>query len=122
VEININHPIKLARIAMRALLGADKKGVVLMIASVAGLVGVYSSPLYSATKHAIVGFVKSMAEADEFEGVKVVAVCPGYVYDSRPFPSPFPYVPRLHRFWEPLPWECRNTRSGTRPELTWFPV
>lgn len=80
MEINVNHPIKMARIAMRALLRADKKGVVLMIASMAGLAGMYASPLYCATKHAIVGFVKSMADADEFEGVKVVAVCPGCVY------------------------------------------
>lgn len=77
MEINVNHPIKLTRIAMRALLGRDKKGVVLMIASVAGLAGLYASPLYCATKHAIVGFVKSMAEADRLEGVKVVAICPG---------------------------------------------
>lgn len=79
MEINVNHPIKLTRIAMRALLGRDKKGVVLMIASVAGLVGFYDSPLYGATKHAIVGFVKAMAEADALEGVKVVAICPGCV-------------------------------------------
>ena len=77
VDINISHPIKLARIALRALLGADKKGVVLMVASVAGLTGIYPTPLYCATKHAIVGFVKSMAEADAEEGIKVVAVCPG---------------------------------------------
>jgi len=62
---------------VRALLGADKKGVVLMVASVAGLVGMYATPLYCATKHAIVGFVKSMADAEGLEGVKVVAVCPG---------------------------------------------
>ena len=77
VDININHPIKVARIAMRALLGRDKKGVVLMIASMAGLMGVYPTPLYCATKHAIVGFVRSMALADELEGVKIVAICPG---------------------------------------------
>ncbi|KAI9871104.1 MAG: hypothetical protein M1830_003306, partial [Pleopsidium flavum] len=79
VDININHPIKLTRIAIRALLGKNKKGVVLIIASLAGLVGIYSSALYSATKHAIVGFVKSMADADPLEGVKVVCICPGIV-------------------------------------------
>ncbi len=62
---------------MRALLGKNKKGVVLIIASVAGLVGIYSSALYCATKHAIVGFVKSLADADPVEGVKVVCICPG---------------------------------------------
>ncbi|KAI9792870.1 MAG: hypothetical protein M1835_007628 [Candelina submexicana] len=79
VDINVNHPIKLTRIAMRALLGKDKKGVVLIIASVCGLLGTYSAPLYTATKHAMVGFTKSMAAADRLEGVKIVAICPGVV-------------------------------------------
>lgn len=65
---------------MRALLGKNKKGVVLTVASVAGLGGFYSSPLYCGTKFAIVGFVKSMADADPMEGVKVVCICPGYVF------------------------------------------
>lgn len=64
---------------MRALLSKNKKGVVLITSSVAGLAGNYVAALYCATKHAMVGFVKSMSEADELEGVKVVAICPGYV-------------------------------------------
>ncbi|KAH8668177.1 hypothetical protein BGZ60DRAFT_505571 [Tricladium varicosporioides] len=36
VDININHPIKLARIAIRSLLKANKKGVFLITASLAG--------------------------------------------------------------------------------------
>ncbi|KAI9825689.1 MAG: hypothetical protein M1832_001033 [Thelocarpon impressellum] len=78
-DINISHPIKLTRIAIRALLGAGKKGVVLHTASVAGIHGFYASPLYCATKHAIVGFVKALTDADRLEGVKVVAVAPGFV-------------------------------------------
>jgi NAD(P)-dependent dehydrogenase (short-subunit alcohol dehydrogenase family) len=78
VDINVNHPIKLTRIAIQALLSKNKKGVVLITASIAGYRGVYSAPLYCATKHAIVGFVRSMAEADPLEGVKVVTIAPGY--------------------------------------------
>lgn len=77
----MQHPLKLTRLAIRALLGKGKKGVVLLVSSVAGLNGgLYATPMYCATKHAIVGFVKSMGPAEELEGVKVVAVCPGYVY------------------------------------------
>ena len=79
VDINVNHPLKLTRIAVRALLAADKPGVVAITASTAGLYGNYNAALYVATKHAVVGFVKSMADADETEGVKVVAICPGVV-------------------------------------------
>lgn len=78
VVINVNHPIKLTRIAIQALLSKNKKGVVCILASVAGLAGTYGVPLYCATKHAMVGFVKSMKLCDELEGVKITAICPWY--------------------------------------------
>ena len=65
---------------MRALLGRDKKGVVVLVSSIAGYAKNYSSPLYVATKHALVGFTRSMGDAEELQGVKVVSVCPGYVF------------------------------------------
>ena len=76
-DINLDHPIKLTRIAMRTLVSEDRKGVVIPIASVGGLAASYSYPIYIATKHAIVGFTKSMKMAEKYEGVKVVTVCPG---------------------------------------------
>lgn len=79
VAINITHPIKLTRIAMRALLSANKKGVVCLVASTAGIRGNYWWALYASTKHAIVGFTKSLAQADPDEGVRVVCVLPGTV-------------------------------------------
>lgn len=51
----------------------------MLVASSAGLGGSYTAPLYCATKHAVVGFAKSMAQADKDENVKVVCVCPGMV-------------------------------------------
>ena len=78
-KINAEHPIKLTRIAMRSCLKANKAGVVLIVASGAGVKGFYGSPLYCATKHAVVGFTKSMSQADEDESIKVVAICPGIV-------------------------------------------
>ncbi|EKG16339.1 Short-chain dehydrogenase/reductase SDR [Macrophomina phaseolina MS6] len=79
VSVNVTAPIKLTRIAMRALLRKNKKGVVLLVSSIAGYGGTYAVPLYCATKHAVVGFVKSMRKAEQEEGVKVVALCPGVV-------------------------------------------
>jgi NAD(P)-dependent dehydrogenase (short-subunit alcohol dehydrogenase family) len=79
MRVNAEHPIKLARIAMRSSLKANKPGVVLIVASGAGVIGFYGSPLYCATKHAVVGFTKSMAQADKDENIKVVSVCPGIV-------------------------------------------
>lgn len=39
----------------------------------------FAAPLYCATKHAVIGFVRSMAKLDGLEGIKVVACAPGYV-------------------------------------------
>ena len=79
LQINSEHPMKLTRIAMRSLLGANKPGVVVIVASGAGITGEYRAALYCASKHAVVGFTKSMAQADEDENVKVVCICPGIV-------------------------------------------
>lgn len=48
----------------------------------AGFSGTFSAPLYCATKHAVVGFVRSMAALEDYGGVKVVAVAPGCVFIS----------------------------------------
>ena len=53
MRVNTEHPIKLTRIAMRSLLGADKPGVVCLLASGAGITGMYAAALYCATKYAI---------------------------------------------------------------------
>lgn len=79
MRINAEHPIKLTRLAFRALLGASKKGVVCLVASGAGLNGIYIGALYSASKHAVVGLAKSLGPAEDQEGIKVVCMCPGLV-------------------------------------------
>lgn len=79
IKINTEHPIKLTRLAIRALLGADKKGVVVHVASAAGLIGSGGATLYCASKHAVVGLCKSLGHTDVAEGVKVVCICPGIV-------------------------------------------
>lgn len=79
IQINVNHPIKLTRLAIRALAGADKQGVIALIASSAGIRGNFMANLYSASKHAVVGFAKSLGQLDIEQGVKVVCILPGMV-------------------------------------------
>jgi NAD(P)-dependent dehydrogenase (short-subunit alcohol dehydrogenase family) len=50
-------------------------GSIVATASLAGLTGMPSDPVYSLTKHAVVGFVRSMAP--HLEPVRLNAVCPG---------------------------------------------
>lgn len=48
-------------------------------ASLAGLIPMASDPLYVLTKHAVVGYARSMAAALEPRGIRVNLVCPGIV-------------------------------------------
>jgi NAD(P)-dependent dehydrogenase (short-subunit alcohol dehydrogenase family) len=48
-------------------------------ASLAGLMPMEADPLYSLTKHAVVGFARSMAPVLEPRGIRINLVCPGIV-------------------------------------------
>ena len=50
-------------------------GAIVATASLAGLTGMSGDPVYSLTKHAVVGFVRSMAPL--LESIRLNAVCPG---------------------------------------------
>lgn len=79
IRINVEHPIKFARLGMRALAGAEKQGVVMMVSSTAGIRATYLASLYTASKHAIVGFAKAMGQADPDLGVRISCIMPGMV-------------------------------------------
>ena len=55
-----------------------KGGVIVVTASLAGLVGVPDDPIYGLTKHAVVGFVRSVAGQLSERGIRIQAVCPGW--------------------------------------------
>jgi NAD(P)-dependent dehydrogenase (short-subunit alcohol dehydrogenase family) len=54
-------------------------GAIVATASLAGLTAVESDPIYSLTKHAVVGFVRSAAPGLSERGIRLNAVCPGIV-------------------------------------------
>jgi len=54
-------------------------GRIVNVASIAGLAGAAYISHYAATKHAVVGFTRSVAAEVATQGVTVNAVCPGYV-------------------------------------------
>ena len=54
-------------------------GRVVNIASIAGLAGAAYIAAYSASKHAVIGFTRSVAAEVAKAGVTVNAICPGYV-------------------------------------------
>jgi len=54
-------------------------GGIIATASTAGLVGWQQTPFYSATKHAVVGWVRASADALATQGATINAICPGGV-------------------------------------------
>jgi NAD(P)-dependent dehydrogenase (short-subunit alcohol dehydrogenase family) len=64
---------------VRRLAGVMRRGdAIVVTASLAGLTGVESDPIYALTKHAVVGFVRSVAPQLERSGIRINAVCPGF--------------------------------------------
>ena len=54
-------------------------GAIVVTASLAGLVAAPQDPLYTLTKHAVVGFVRSVAPQLAKRGIRIGAVAPGFV-------------------------------------------
>jgi NAD(P)-dependent dehydrogenase (short-subunit alcohol dehydrogenase family) len=51
---------------------------IIVTASLAGLTGIPDDPIYGLTKHAVVGFVRSVAPQLAERGIRIQAVCPGW--------------------------------------------
>lgn len=78
VEVNLMAPIDLTQRAIRHMrpLGS---GQILQIASTLGYVGMPYAATYVATKHAILGLVKTVRYELKGSGVRVWAACPGRI-------------------------------------------
>ncbi|MCC2671775.1 MAG: putative oxidoreductase, partial [Armatimonadetes bacterium] len=59
-----------------------KRGDIVNVASLAGRNGFAGGTAYSASKHAVLGFSRSLMLETRKEGIRVIAVCPGSVDTS----------------------------------------
>ena len=65
---------------VRHLAGVMQPGSAIVVtASLAGLVAAPEDPIYTLTKHAVVGFVRSVAPQLSARGIRIDAVAPGFV-------------------------------------------
>ena len=58
---------------------AQKSGDILVTSSISGFVDIHWEPVYSASKHAIQGFVHTLRRQVLADGIRVMAVAPGMV-------------------------------------------
>jgi NAD(P)-dependent dehydrogenase (short-subunit alcohol dehydrogenase family) len=56
----------------------EEGDAIVVTASLAGLTAVENDPIYALTKHAVVGFVRSVAPQLAERGIRINAVCPGF--------------------------------------------
>ena len=78
MEVNLVAPFLLAR-AFGVKMLAARRGAIINVASVAGLVAVSDRAAYNASKHGLVGLTRTLAAEWGGRGVRVNAVCPGWV-------------------------------------------
>jgi NAD(P)-dependent dehydrogenase (short-subunit alcohol dehydrogenase family) len=65
--------------AFGAMMLDQRSGSIINVASVAGLVGIGDRAAYNASKHGLIGLTRTLAAEWGGRGVRVNAVCPGWV-------------------------------------------
>ena len=81
IDLNVSHPIRATQLAIDYFQRQSRKqgGVVVHISSIAAQMALYPTPLYATSKHAISGFVRSLAPLEQDLNIRVNAVAPGIV-------------------------------------------
>ena len=102
LAVNLLGPTYAARRAISIMLGQPKGGTILFTASKTGLVAQTDSPVYCASKGAIVMLAKALALDYATRGIRVNALCPGIID-----------TPMLRRFADAMPDPARAWASYT---------
>lgn len=90
LNVNLNGTFYVLRAAARVMLKQEpilsiidgrplQRGSIVNIASILGAVGVPLSTAYVSSKHAVVGLTRTTSEDYAKDGLRVNAICPGYI-------------------------------------------
>ena len=126
LEVNLVAPFILAKTFGKIMLDAGS-GAIVNVASVAGLQGVADRSAYNASKHGLIGLTRTLAVEWGARGVRVNAVCPGWVktgmdhndqaggsYTDQDITDHVPMgrFARPHDIAQAIAWLCDDTQSG----------
>ncbi|KAJ5240225.1 hypothetical protein N7468_004844 [Penicillium chermesinum] len=89
LNINLSGSLFLLRAAAKIMLKQEpilssrdsrplQRGSIILFSSIQGVAGIPLSTAYAATKHAVIGLVRSSSEDYAKDGLRINAICPGY--------------------------------------------
>ncbi|KAK7894183.1 hypothetical protein LTR67_005941 [Exophiala xenobiotica] len=123
LDVNLNGTFYVYRAAAKIMLRQEhllssvdqrplQRGAIINIASILGVVGVPLSTAYCASKHAVIGLTRTASEDYAAEGLRINAVCPGYIDTPIITPGVIAEVAlEKTRVWTPM------RRFGTANEI-----
>jgi 3-oxoacyl-[acyl-carrier protein] reductase len=92
LAVHLNGTFYCTREAL-TLMSRVNRGAIVNISSVAGLMGIEVAPHYGAAKAGILGFTRSVAREVATRGIRVNAICPGWI--DTPILDPLPPMVRM---------------------------
>jgi 3-oxoacyl-[acyl-carrier protein] reductase len=92
LAVHLNGTFYCTREALK-LMSRVNRGAIVNISSVAGLMGIEVAPHYGAAKAGILGFTRSVAREVATRGIRVNALCPGWI--DTPILDPLPPMIRM---------------------------
>ncbi len=110
LAVDLNGVFYCMREALRVML-PRKRGIIVNISSICGIMGCASSPAYSAAKAGVIGLSKSCARRYTDAGIRINVVAPGVV--DTPFVEPDRRMGKLQKGIEKIP----LGRMGTAQEI-----
>lgn len=78
LDVNLIGPFLLSKTFAKKML-EKRNGTIVNVASIAGLAGIADRSAYNASKHGLIGLTRTLAAEWGGRGVRVNAVCPGWV-------------------------------------------
>ena len=96
VTVNLKGVWLCLKYEIKQMLKQGGGGAIVNMASTMGLVGSAGAAAYSASKHGVIGLTKSAALENAKSGIRINAVCPGFV--ETPMADRIFRVPMVHKY------------------------